>query len=161
MALLNTTFNPAEQNDIYKQDFDLLPAGNYNVIITNTEEKVTRDGTGTRLVIEMEVQSGEFQGRKIWDSINIQNQNDKTVAAGQRKIKQIMFCLDMVQVKDSSEFHFKPLIAVVEIRKSRNEYPDSNGVKRFEKAIGAHSAQPPAQQRGFSRGGSEPWSAGR
>lgn len=167
MALLNVTFNPAETQEIYKNDYDVLPAGNYNVIITKTDEKQTKDGSGTMLVIEMEVQDGEFQRRKLFDRINLQNRSAEAVAMGQKKIKQIMYCFDMIHINDSSDFHYKPIVAVVGIRKGNDRYPnDTNEVKRYEKAQGVtqgaptfqHSA-PPVQPQ--PQASAAPWAAGR
>jgi hypothetical protein len=171
MAALNVNFDPAKVQEIYKSDFDILPAGNYNVIITDTEIKPTKDGSGSILVVEMEVQSGEHQRRKIWDRINLQNRNATAVRMGQNKIRQIMFCLDILQLHDTDSLLNKPLIAVLEVRNGNERYPnDSNQVKHYEKSQGQGMPQAgpvptfqstPRQAAPQPQAAAAPWAAGR
>ena len=43
--------------------FDAIPAGDYEAMVTASELKATKDGTGQYLELTLEIQSGPSQGR--------------------------------------------------------------------------------------------------
>lgn len=160
-AFLNfdaTQVNPSDE-------YTPIPAGSYPVIITESEIKETKNGSGNYLKVALEVQGGEFQGRKIFHNITLQNQNPTAVSIGQRHLSQICHAVNVLQVKDSADLHYKPLIAVVKIRKGDGQYGDSNEVQRYEAArtVGAApSFSPPPQARPATQpaqAASAPWAA--
>jgi hypothetical protein len=55
--------------------FDPLPAGDYAAIITESETRTTKDGSGQYLQIKIEVQGGEFCRRVLFDRLNLWNNN--------------------------------------------------------------------------------------
>lgn len=148
MAILNfdsTHIDPTPR-------FDPIPAGDYPVIITASEMKLTKDGTGQYLELTMEVQAGEFQGRKLFDRLNLNNNNRQAVEIAQRQLSQIAHAVGVLQVADSEQLHFKPLIAMVKVRAAREGYDASNEIKGYKAAAGApiamtHAAAPVAAPR--------------
>lgn len=166
---MNLNFD-ANQVDPTPQ-YGAIPAGEYEVIITESEAKQTSRGDGTYLALTMEIQSGEFQGRKLWDRLNLDNPNQKAVAIAQRTLSQICHATGVLQVKDSSDLHYIPMIAVVKVRPEREDpitgkfYEQSNEIKEYKAAGGARpkqAAKPPTQPRQAARQqASAPWQAGR
>lgn len=156
-------FDATQVDPTPKSDFDTLPAGPYQVIITDSEIKQTKDGSGSYLNITLEVQSGEFQGRKIWEMIMLQSDKQNAVASGQRMLSQICHAVNVLQVKDSADLHYKPLIAVLRIEKDKTgNYPDRNRVHHFE-ADNMQSSNigftPPAGNKQSAQNKPMPWSA--
>lgn len=159
MSLLNfdaTTINP---ND----DYAPLPAGAYPVIISQSEIRDNKAGTGNYLHLEMEVQGGPFAGRKIFDNLTLAHQNPTAVSIGQRRLSQICHGVNVLQPKDSSDLHYKPLVAVIKIRKGDGQYGDSNEVNRYEAApsMGAVPAHQPPPQPAQSAPAPAPWQVSR
>lgn len=64
-----------EPND----SFDPVPNGDYLCIITTSEMKPTKAGDGAYLELELQVIEGPYQGRKLWDRLNLNNANETTV----------------------------------------------------------------------------------
>jgi hypothetical protein len=64
--------------------YEAIPAGDYEAMVTDSQMKSTKDGSGQYLELTLEIQSGQFQGRKIWDRLNLQNRNAKAVEIAQR-----------------------------------------------------------------------------
>ena len=127
--------------------FDPVPAGDYEVMITESEEQMTSRCDGSFLKLTLEIQSGEHQGRKIFDRLNLNNPNQKTVTIAQQQLSQIYHALGITHVKDSEELHFKPLIAKVKVRPPRvgqdgNKYDASNEIRGYKQA-GMASQQAP------------------
>lgn len=138
MALLNidtTNIDPTPR-------FDPIPAGDYPVIITGSEMKFTKDGQGQYLELSLEVQGGEFSGRKLFDRLNLHNSNRQAVEIAQRQLSQICHAVGVLQVADSEQLHFKPLVAMVKLRPAREQFDASNEIKGYKAASGA-----PVQQQ--------------
>jgi Protein of unknown function (DUF669) len=146
--------------------FDPLPAGDYPVIISESETRLTKDGSGQYLQIKLEVQSGEFAGRTLFDRLNLWNNNRQAQEIAQRSLSQICHAVGVMQVNDSQELHHKPLIATVKVRPARDNYEASNEIKGYKASAAIPVAQQPfAAPRapaapaptGFAAGGAAPW----
>ncbi len=155
-----------------RDEFQPIPAGSYHVIITESEIRDTKNGAGNYLRLTLEIQDGEYQGRKLWHNVTLQNQNAATaVSIGHRHLSQICHAVNVLQVGDSQDLHYKPLIAVVKVRKGDGQYGDSNDVQRYEAFAGygqaaaptgygakAPAAQQPPRQPA-PKSGAAPWAA--
>lgn len=146
-----------------RDEYAPIPAGTYNVIISDSEVKQTKMGDGSYLKLTLEVQQGEYQGRKVFHNITLQNPNPTAVSIGQKHLAQICHAVGVLQVNDSAELHNRPLLAVVKIRKGDGQYSDSNEVQRYEAAqLGAApSFQAPPHARPAQAPAAAPWAAQR
>ena len=109
MAALN--FN-AEGIDTTNQ-FDAIPAGDYDAMVTHSEMRKTKDMTGEYLELTLEIQAGQFQGRKLWDRLNLSNNNPKAVEIAQKQLAQLCHATGVMQVKNSEQLHNKPVVVKV------------------------------------------------
>lgn len=133
MALLNMDVSGIDPTP----RFDPIPAGDYPVIITASEMKNTKDGSGQYLELTLEIQGTEFSGRKLFDRLNLYNSNRQAVEIAQRQLSQIAHAVGVLQVADSEQLHYKPLIAMVKVRPAREQYDASNEIKGYKVAAGA------------------------
>lgn len=115
--------------------FEALPAGDYVVMITASQEKPTKAGTGKYLELTLEIQSGPMQGRKLWDRLNLVNQNSKAVEIAQRNLAQICHAVGVMAPKKSDDLHYKPLVVVLKVKSDENGM--SNEVKGYKQINGA------------------------
>lgn len=122
--------------------FDPLPAGDYHVIITESEVKPTKAGDGQYLQLKLEVQSGEFAGRTLFDRLNLWNNNRQAQEIAQRTLSQICHAVGVLQVNDSQELHHKPLVASVKVKPASGNYDASNEIKGYKVAAMQPAAQP-------------------
>ena len=67
MANLGTTFDAT--NIEPAKPFEVLPPGKYPAQIVNSETRVTKDGTGQYLWLELDVLEGPHKGRKLFDDV--------------------------------------------------------------------------------------------
>lgn len=119
--------------------FDVIPEGQYEVIITESDRMPTKDGGGEYLHLRMEIQSGQHAGRILFDRLNMKNANPKAVEIGQRMLAQICHATGVLQLSDSQQVHNIPIIAIVKIRAAKPPYDESNEVKGY-KAVGKGAA---------------------
>lgn len=69
-------------------DYEVLPAGEYQVLITDVEDKESRNG-GNYLKVSMQVISGPRKGFIVTDLINYNNSNPKAEEIAYRTLKKI------------------------------------------------------------------------
>jgi len=160
MATIN--FNAANVEP--QQSFDALPAGRYEVIITDSEMKDTKAGTGEYLQLTMEViGDSKHVGRKLWTRLNLINPNATAVSIAQRELSAICHCVDVFcgDEWDSGELHNKPLTVDVGQEMNPQSGQMTNRIKGYSKCDGAPASKAkPAAPAGFASGkvpSSAPW----
>ena len=126
-------------------EFTPIPAGEYEGIITATEIKSTKDGRGKYLELTTEVQGGQFQGRRIWDRLNFQNDNAKAVAIAMQQLQQVCFATNVLQVNEGNMHTLcnRPIVVKVSCEPMDRKDPNSrftNNIKGY-KAKAANQAQ--------------------
>jgi hypothetical protein len=82
--------------------FDPIPAGKYLAVITATEMKPTKNGSGEYLQIELEVIEGPHKGRKLWDRLTLKHPNDLTVKIAKGTLSAICRAIGVMAPKDSA-----------------------------------------------------------
>jgi hypothetical protein len=112
-------------------DFDPLPAGDYNVVIVNSERKKTKSGTGEMLKLELQVLDGKFQNRKLWDQLNIRNPSDVAQKIALGTLSSICRAVNVLTPRDSSELHGKPLTVRVRML-DRSDYGPQNEIASYK-----------------------------
>lgn len=148
MAQLGQTFDASTVDPSPR--FDPIPAGEYTVTVTSSEMKRTKDGAGQYIELALEIQGGEFAGRRLFDRLNLWNSNRQAVEIAQRQLSQICHAVGVLQVTDSEQLHHKPCTAMVSVKKAEGNYSASNDIKGYKPAAGAFAParapfQPPAQ----------------
>lgn len=122
-----------DANSISPQDkFSALPNGEYAVMITESEIKDTRDGTGQYLQLVLEVIEGHYKGRRVWERLNIVNPNKTAAEIAQRKLSQICHAVGELSLQDTAQLHQKPMLAKIVYRAPKDGYDESNDVKSYE-----------------------------
>lgn len=123
----------------------IVPEGKYTAYIVSSEMKTTKEGTGQYLQLEIELIDGPFAGRKVYDRLNLQNQNEQTVAIAQRSLSQICHAVGELSVTDSEQLHARRLVIDVRIEKGKGTYRDQNRVFCYEPPDGRVPVQEPGQ----------------
>jgi len=121
------------------KDFEAIPAGKYEVVITDSEMKPTKAGTGEMLKLTLQVVSGPHKNRFIWTNLNLRNPNATAEQIARGQLAAICLAVGIPQPKDSEELHDKPLIARVSVREYQGD--KQNEVKGFSSR---GDAEPPA-----------------
>ena len=137
MAQLNFS---AEGIDI-RSNYEAIPAGDYESMVTASEMKSTKDGTGQYLELTVEIQSGQFQGRRLFDRLNLSNRNPKAVEIAQKQLAQLCHATGVLQVQDSQQLHNRPIVMKVAVRNDPERGP-SNEIKGYKAKGAAQQAAP-------------------
>src|SRR5262245_18587775 len=143
MANLGTTFDATSVEPT--KPLEVLPPGKYLAQIVNSEMRVTKDGMGQYLWLELDVLDWPHQGRKLFDRLNLVNTNPQTVEIAQRTLSAICHATGRMQVQDSEELHLIPLIADVQVLPPKNGYGESNKVRYLPVDRSAKAPAPPVR----------------
>ena len=148
MATINFDANEVEP----LSGFDPIPAGKYQAIITESEAKATKNGSGTYLQFTFEIIEGEYKGRKIWERLNLANPNAQAVAISRGRLSAICRAVGVMTPRDSIELHNLPLTISVRLRKNQSDefVNEISGYESRQHAAaacagsnGENAAQPP------------------
>lgn len=123
--------------------FSPLPNGEYPVVIVESEMKPTKSGDGEYLQLVLEVFDGPYKGRRLWERLNLVNNNTTAVEIAQRALSQICHAVKHLNLQDTVELHNKPLVAKVVVRPASGGYDESNEVKEYKAYGGTESAPAP------------------
>lgn len=148
MALLNVDLSDVQPNEA--RNFEPVAPGWYSALITGSDMKPTRTGTGHYLELEFTIQDWAdegpmpdgFSNRKVWARLNLDNPSAKAVEIAYGDLRAITDALGLpAKVRDSLELHGKPLDILVTLRPGReegdNKYAPTNEVKGYRACAGA------------------------
>jgi hypothetical protein len=159
MASLGQTFDASNVEPM--SGYEVYPPGKYLTQITHSEMRVTKDGGGQFLYLELDILEGQYAGRKLFDRLNLINANSETVQIAQRTLSSICRAVGKLQVSNSEQLHLIPLIADVRVRPPKGQYGESNSMRYLPRnADAGHAAfmanNAPAQPVSNSQATSQP-----
>lgn len=126
-------------------DFDPLPAGKYLAVITDSEIKPNKAGTGSYLQLTFEVIEGDHKGRLLWARLNLDNPNATAVQIAKAELSAICRAVGVLAPNDSSDLHDLPLVIHVRCKKRQDTGDITNEVKGYSpKASLTEPAKPAA-----------------
>ena len=114
-------------------DFEPIPAGKYVAIITDSEMKPTKSGSGHYLELTFQVIDGPFKNRLLWSRLNLDNPNAQAVQIAQGELSAICRAIGVMQPKDSIELHNLPLLITVKCKKREDTGDVTNEIRGYAK----------------------------
>jgi hypothetical protein len=111
--------------------FDPIPAGKYEAVITESEMKPTKAGTGSYLQLTFQVIEGEYEKRLLWARLNLDNPNAQTVSLAQAELSAICRAVEVMAPNDSAELHDLPLVIHVKCKKRVDTGDIVNEIKGY------------------------------
>jgi len=150
MAMLPGAFNSEEHEEM--GTFEVLPADWYVSMIQESTIKPTKKAleekngndelpadqySGLRLNLKFKIMGGEFDGRTLFEGLNIKNPNAQAVEISQKTLTSICKAVGKVSINDSEELHGIPMKIKLGIKPASAQYDAQNTFKAFEKYDGA------------------------
>ena len=118
------------------EEFDVLPAGTYDVQIAKIESKPTQRGGmyfSIQLVI---VNHPQFTKRSVFDNVNFVNANPQAEAIGRNRLASIGKSCGLMTLSDTDELIGRVLQADV-IIEDDDHYGKTNRIKRYHASTAA------------------------
>ena len=114
--------------------YDVIPKGEYVMRITDSDVVQNSAQTGTILKLTLEVASGEYAGRKVFDQLNLTNPNEMAVKISRERLSAYCHATGVIQLQDSQQLHGIPFVAKVKIKVDKNGvYDDRNEISSCKK----------------------------
>jgi len=155
MAELNHVVDP---NDV-KKGLEAVPAGEYLVIVEESDYLENKSGTGMILKLTYQIIDGPFKGMKIFDNMNLQHVNKQTEAIARQSLNSLGVAVGISNIKDSSQLHNIPFKIDVRVKESE-DYGKQNSIRKYmavegksAPAANVNAAAAPAQ----STPAKKPW----
>lgn len=124
MVQLNQAYDVSELPQ-ERTGFDPLPPDTYIGMVVDSKEKKTSKG-GTMIVLEIDVQDGEYAGRKIFENLNIVNANPKAEKIAFEALGELSHAIKLTgKLTNTEQLHNKRFQMVVEVQPA-SEYEDVN-----------------------------------
>ena len=117
--------------------FGPIPAGKYLALISESEMKPTKNGSGQYLQLTFVIlDNGPYSGRHIWTRLNLQNSNRTAEDIAQRELSAICRAVNVIRPQDSEELHNIPLTIIVGMERNKDTNELTNRIKGYEAAVG-------------------------
>jgi len=143
-------------------DYEHVPAGRYNVEITDSDMLDNSKGTGEYLKLEFTILDGDFAGRKLWTQLNLTNPSTRAVEIAEREFSAICHATGKLKVQDSVQLHNIPLEINVKV-KNNAEYGLQNVIRGYS-ALNTYGSRPsspaPVKPSAPAKAASAPKSSG-
>lgn len=111
---------------------ELIPDGVIvTVVLDKSDLKPTKKADGHYLACEFVVIDGPYEGKRIFDNMNIDNPNQQAVAIAERQLASLCSATGKLRVSDSDELHGIPVKAKIGIEPGKNGYESKNKIKSF------------------------------
>ena len=133
--------------------FEPVPEGWYNVAITESEVKPTKDKEGAFLQLKVSIIDGPHANKPIFIRLNIQNASQQAVDIAYRELSSICHAIGVDGFADTSQLHGIPFQVRVIVRPAKDGYDASNNVKGYRDARGN---EPGKGNAGGGGGGGQP-----
>ncbi len=159
MALLDFELD-VNSVDTTRGDFEPLPAGDYEVVITQSENRRNKAGSGSYIAMTYQVVSGKYANRLLFDNINIHNASAKAQEIGRQSLAKIGKAVGVTNITDTATLHGIPFMVRVAVRPADEArgFKAGNDVKDYFAVEGSAAPAPtptPAPQA--AAGSVPPW----
>ena len=122
----------ASKIEVPENDFTPLPAGEYQAVIIDSEDKPNSKGTGRNLNLTLKIEGPTHQGRLVWHTLCMVHPNPQTQQIAAATLSSICRAVNVLTPQDSSELHGKQLTVVLAVRTDQNTGKVFQDVKRYK-----------------------------
>ena len=113
--------------------FEPVPADKYLAVITESEMKDTKAGTGRYLELTFQIIEGEYKNRLLWARLNLDNPNLTAVQIARAELSAVCRAVGVMAPNDSVELHNLPLVIHVGCQKRKDTDEITNVIKGYSK----------------------------
>jgi hypothetical protein len=138
-------------------DFEPIPAGRYLAVITDSEMRPNKAGTGSLLQLTFQVIEGEYRNRLLWARLNLDHPNATAVQIARADLSAICRAVGVLAPTDSVELHNLPLVINVKCKRRDDTGEIVNEIKGYAKKESPQPAAAAAQPANGAADSTPPW----
>lgn len=144
---------------------NVIPAGEYCAVIVKSEKVSCKEpGAGEYLKLDFQIVEGEQQNKHVFENLNVwlaetTDKKKTAVKIAKANLSAICRAVGVLNPKDSSELHGKPLRIKVVVDEGNAQFGKQNRIKDYKpRGFAAPQAAPPQQPVGAGVSSSaNPW----
>ena len=106
-------------NDV--PEFDLLPNGDYLMMVTDSDIIENKSGTGSHIDFRMVVVEGERKNFVLHHRLTWTNPSQDAVSIGRKRLAELCRAVGVMSPTDTSDLHNLTFVARVSVKKDRND----------------------------------------
>jgi hypothetical protein len=135
--------------------FEPVPPGKYQVVCLSCQDKEKEPGKTSRN-LELEIQDGQYKGRKIWDFLLVNHPSEAAQKISRGRFKQFVLATG-IRPNDTDDLVGHTVTATVKVKTDQNGNLQ-NQVSSYSAVKGAAPAQaaPPQQAAPAQGNGKKP-----
>ncbi len=114
--------------------FDVLPAGEYLVVIESSDLIDTKESTGKILKLTYQILDSAYKGKKLFEQLNIINKSTVAQEIARKTLNSIGIATGVFDIRDSSQLHNIPFKVDVGVKEDKT-YGMQNRIKKHIKII--------------------------
>lgn len=138
------TFDATSVPESERSEFTPIPAGT-RVTMQVTEADVIPTKSGKGLKFTCQIVAGQYENRKVWGFINIENASQQAEQIGQRELADLCIAMGRPAIDATEDLLFAPFDATLGV-KADATYGPKNVIKRYHKPGEAAVKSAPVQQ---------------
>jgi hypothetical protein len=139
MAFLGQTYTTAELPQ-GNNNFEPIPAGNYNAQVAEADLVPTKDGSGQYIKMKLAILGPSHEGRVLFSNINIRNKSTQAETIGLQQLGDIARAIGLQAVSDTDQLVGATMQIKVAVKAATGDYAASNEVKGYKAIAGQASA---------------------
>lgn len=130
-----------------QKGFEVVPQGDYLVIVDDAQVKDTKSGTGAYINVKFLITEGEYKNRAIFNMFNIKNDNQQAVKIGLEQLKAFLK-ISGYKTPESIESvtDLIGLTATAVVKNKKDDYGDKAYISYFKPVLAAKSGSQLAAQ---------------
>lgn len=129
-----------------------IPAGEYIAMVISEQMKTTQSGNGEYLALQIQIIEGEYEGRKVFENLNIFNANEQAQQIARSNLKSLGIACGLGgEFTDTSELIERPF--VIRLGIDRKD-PDRNRVVGYKNR---NDVEPKAPNSNAASVAARPW----
>jgi len=124
-----TSLNYQVNKDELEEVVEPVPAGDYIVVIIDSEYKENKSGTGNLLSLKYQIVDGHFKGRILFNNLNLEHVNKQAQEIARRSLNSIGVATGIEEIQDSAQLHNIPMMVSVSVKDSP-DFGKQNSIKK-------------------------------
>ena len=122
-------YAPGNASETESKEYSLATPGKYKVEIIDSSEEISAAGN-RYLKLKLSIMEGPHKGTWIWDNLNLYHPTESVQGLARQILGTISKACGIIGPKDTSELHYKPLTALLDVE-PEGDYPAKNVVKKY------------------------------
>ena len=122
-------YAPGNASETESKEYTLATPGKYKVEIIESSEEISAAGN-RYLKLKLSIMEGSHKGTWIWDNLNLYHPTESVQGLARQILGTISKACGIIGPKDTSELHYKPLFALLDVE-PEGDYPAKNVVKKY------------------------------